>query len=164
MLRALARDIDLDEDIDGAEVLAARAADDALRAGHRQRRADAAAVLRDASSRGVRVRLILQGEPDMPIAGLAARSLYRYLLGAGIEIHEYCERPLHGKVALADDDWATVGSSNLDPWSLSLNLEANLIIEDRGFNRALRDKLQPLMRDSCRRLRVEDTADRKSVV
>ena len=52
-------------------------------------------------------------------------------------IFEYCERPLHGKVAVSDDEWATVGSSNLDPLSLSLNLEANVIIKDRAFNQHL---------------------------
>ena len=56
---------------------------------------------------------------------------------AGVRIYEYCERPLHGKVALMDDEWATVGSSNLDPLSLSLNLEANVIIRDRAFNQHL---------------------------
>ncbi|MCE7073816.1 phospholipase D-like domain-containing protein, partial [Bordetella bronchiseptica] len=68
--------------------------------------------LRAAAARGVRVRLILQGEPDMPIAQLGARLLYDALAEAGVEILEYCERPLHGKVASIDDEWATVGSSN----------------------------------------------------
>ena len=62
--------------------------------------------------------------------------LYHHLLGAGVRIYEYCERPLHGKVALMDDEWATVGSSNLDPLSLSLNLEANVIIRDRALQPA----------------------------
>ncbi|WP_294637613.1 cardiolipin synthase ClsB [uncultured Aquabacterium sp.] len=117
--------------------------------------------LRNAARRGVRVRLILQGEPDMPIAGMAARSLYRYLLGAGIEIHEYCERPLHGKVALADDDWATVGSSNLDPWSLSLNLEANVVIWSRAFNQHLRERLEHLMRHHCQAISAEAEGSRR---
>src|SRR5690606_13045092 len=86
--------------------------------------------LSTAARRGVRVRLILQGEPDMPIAQLAARTLYDYLMSAGVTIYEYCERPLHGKVACVDDEWATVGSSNLDPLSLALNLEANVIVRE----------------------------------
>ncbi len=49
-------------------------------------------------------------------------------------MYEYCDRPLHGKVALVDREWATVGSSNLDPLSLYLNLEANVLIKDRAFN------------------------------
>ena len=106
--------------------------------------------LRHAARRGVDVRLILQGEPDMPIVKTAASMLYSQLLAAGVRVYEYCERPLHGKVALMDDEWATVGSSNLDPLSLALNLEANVIIRDRGFNRELYQRLERIMRQSCK--------------
>ncbi|MBT2338745.1 MULTISPECIES: cardiolipin synthase ClsB [Pseudomonas] len=105
--------------------------------------------MRNAARRGVEVRLILQGQPDMMIAKLAARMLYGYLLKAGVVIYEYCERPLHGKVALVDEDWSTVGSSNLDPLSLSLNLEANVLIRDRAFNRELYERLEYLSRNHC---------------
>src|SRR5690606_3502148 len=56
---------------------------------------------------------------------------------------------LHGKVALADDAWSTVGSSNLDPLSLALNLEANVVIRDRDFTAALRASLQRLIEEHC---------------
>jgi cardiolipin synthase len=105
--------------------------------------------IRRAALRGVRVELILQGQPDMPIARFSARILYDYLLRGGVRILEYDSRPLHGKVALVDDQWATVGSSNLDPLSLSLNLEANLIIRDRTFNRQLFEHLQALASEHC---------------
>jgi cardiolipin synthase len=105
--------------------------------------------LRHAARRGVKVRLILQGEPDMPVAMKAARSLYRELMRDGVEIHEYRARPFHGKVALVDGQWATVGSSNLDPLSLSLNLEANLFVRDHGFNRQLRARMERLWREDC---------------
>ncbi|MCW5651125.1 MAG: cardiolipin synthase ClsB [Ramlibacter sp.] len=109
-------------------------------------------ALRQAARRGVDVRLILQGQPDMPIARTAASLLYQHLIKAGVRIYEYCDRPLHGKVALVDDDWATVGSSNLDPMSLSLNLEANVIIRDAGFNHQLAGRLHQLMNHSCRQV------------
>lgn len=105
--------------------------------------------LRDAARRGVRVSLIFQGEPDTQLALSAARSLYRYLVDAGVRIYEYCERPFHGKVALVDGDWCTVGSSNLDPLSLSLNLEANVFVRDRAFSGELRRRLSELMRSQC---------------
>ncbi|GAA5234139.1 cardiolipin synthase ClsB [Verticiella sediminum] len=105
--------------------------------------------LRRAAKRGVKVRLILQGEPDMPWVRETSKVLYDYLLKAGVEIHEYCERPLHGKVAVVDDEWSTVGSSNLDPLSLSLNLEANVVIHDRAFSMELRDQLSQLMHRHC---------------
>lgn len=114
--------------------------------------------IRRAARRGVRVQLILQGQPDMPIATFGARLFYEYLLRDGVEIHEYCQRPLHGKVALVDEGWATVGSSNLDPLSLSLNLEANLFVRDPAFNRVLGERLEQLRRDHCRRITQEQMA------
>lgn len=115
--------------------------------------------LRKAARRGVDVRLILQGEPDMPIVKTAAKLLYHHLLVAGVKIFEYNTRPLHGKVALTDDTWSTVGSSNLDPLSLALNLEANVIIRDRPFNQQLGEHLQQLMQSSCRQILPGDVAE-----
>jgi cardiolipin synthase len=106
--------------------------------------------MRRAARRGVDVRLILQGQPDMPIVKTAAGLLYHHLINAGVHVYEYIERPLHGKVALVDDQWATVGSSNLDPLSLSLNLEANLIIKDKAFNQVLAERLEDLVQNKCR--------------
>lgn len=109
-------------------------------------------AMRNASRRGVSVKLIVQGEPDMPIVKVGARLLYNYLVRSGVKIYEYHRRPLHGKVAVMDDHWATVGSSNLDPLSLSLNLEANLIIYDRAFNNTLRENLSGLIARDCHRV------------
>ena len=110
--------------------------------------------MRRAAQRGVDVRLILQGQPDMAIVRTAASMLYDHLIRAGVRIYEYCDRPLHGKVALVDDEWSTVGSSNLDPLSLSLNLEANVIIRDRAFNDHLYGRLAHLMRHSCKQVKA----------
>jgi cardiolipin synthase len=107
--------------------------------------------LRHAARRGVDVQLILQGEPDLPIVQTAARLLYGHLQRDGVQIHEYCKRPLHGKVAVIDDDWSTVGSSNLDPLSLSLNLEANVVLRDAGFASRLAERLLHLVEHECRR-------------
>jgi cardiolipin synthase A/B len=115
--------------------------------------------LRRAARRGVDVRLILQGEPDMPIVKVAAGMLYHHLIAAGVRIHEYCERPLHGKVAVFDDQLATVGSSNLDPLSLSLNLEANVFIKDYAFNRLLGERLDHLIAHSCKEIAIGDLAE-----
>ena len=107
-------------------------------------------ALRQAARRGVRVVLVLQGEPDTRIARTAARLLYRRLLDDGIRVFEYCRRPFHGKVAVIDRRWATVGSSNLDPLSLSLNLEANLFVRDSGFAGDLHARLLALVAAHCR--------------
>ncbi|HEY1227946.1 MAG TPA: phospholipase D-like domain-containing protein, partial [Ramlibacter sp.] len=84
-----------------------------------------------------------------------ASALYGHLAKAGVRIYEYCDRPLHGKVALVDREWSTVGSSNLDPLSLSLNLEANILIRDRAFNAHLFERLDQLMRHSCKQVTFE---------
>ena len=112
--------------------------------------------LRKAARRGVDVRLILQGEPDMAIVKTAASMLYYHLLGAGIRIYEYRERPLHGKVAVFDDMLSTVGSSNLDPLSLALNLEANVLIKHHAFNQHLAGRLEYLITHSCKQILVTE--------
>jgi cardiolipin synthase len=115
--------------------------------------------LRRAARRGVDVRLILQGTPDMPIVKTGASTLYHHLLKAGVRIYEYLPRPLHGKVAVADDQWATVGSSNLDPLSLALNLEANVLIRDRGFNEVLHTNLERLTQTSCQEIHLDELGE-----
>jgi cardiolipin synthase A/B len=90
-----------------------------------------------AAERGVQVRVLLQGKLDYRIAGLAARVLYDELLSSGVQVFEYTPAFLHAKVALVDSHWATVGSSNIDPLSLLLNLEANVIVRDAEFSREL---------------------------
>lgn len=94
-----------------------------------------------AAKRGVRVRLLMQGKVDYPLAALAARVLYDELLSQGVRIYEYTPAFLHAKVAVVDDDWATVGSSNIDPLSLLLNLEANAVVLDEAFAQLVRLRL-----------------------
>jgi cardiolipin synthase len=99
-------------------------------------------ALRHAARRGVVVRLLLQGKVDYRIAALAARALYDELRSHGVRIFEYTPAFLHAKVAVVDEQWATVGSSNIDPLSLLLNLEANVVVRDREFAATLRQRLQ----------------------
>ena len=110
--------------------------------------------LRRAARRGVQVDLFLQGRPDMLWVKRASELLYRHLIRAGVRIYEYNERPLHGKVAVVDDHWATVGSSNLDPTSLSLNLEANIVVRDEAFARHLRERIDELLETCCQRVEL----------
>lgn len=94
-----------------------------------------------ASERGVKVRVLLQGQPDHPLLYYAQQFLYERLHRSGIEIYEYRKSHLHAKVALVDGHWCTVGSSNVDPFSLLLAREANVIIENADFCTVLRDSL-----------------------
>lgn len=99
-------------------------------------------ALHGAARRGVRVRLLLQGRADYRFAALAASVLYDELLARGVRIFEYHAAFLHAKVARVDRDWATIGSSNIDPLSLLVNLEANVIVRDRGFVATLAQELE----------------------
>nr|WP_082804095.1 cardiolipin synthase ClsB [Erwinia sp. ErVv1] len=112
--------------------------------------------MRNAAQRGVSVKLVVQGEPDMPIVKTGAELLYNFLVEGGVEIYEYTRRPLHAKIAVQDTHWSTVGSSNLDPLSLSLNLEANLMIHDRTFNEVMRGTLNHLLTQDCRRVQKSE--------
>jgi cardiolipin synthase len=80
-----------------------------------------------AAQRGVRVQLLLQGRYEYFLPYRAASHLYGQLLAAGVEIYEYQPSYLHAKVAVIDQQWVTVGSSNLDPLSLLLAREANVV-------------------------------------
>lgn len=98
-------------------------------------------ALIDAAHRGVKVRLLLQGRVEYRFQHHATRALYEELLACGIEIFEYRRSFLHAKVAVVDD-WSTVGSSNIDPFSLLLAREANVIVTDGSFAQHLRARLQ----------------------
>lgn len=106
-------------------------------------------ALQMAARRGVRVRLLLQGRYEYFMQYHAARPVYGALLKAGVEIHEYAPSFLHAKVAVIDAHgarpWATVGSSNLDPLSLLLAREANVVVEDAAFAQDLRARLEHAM-------------------
>ena len=113
-----------------------------------------------AAQRGVRVQLLLQGRYESFMQHHAARPVYGPLLAAGVEILEYEPSFLHAKVAVVDGSWSTVGSSNLDPLSLLLAREANVVIDDREFAAGLRRSLQAAMRQAGRLVQPELLAQR----
>lgn len=98
-----------------------------------------------AARRGVRVRLLLQGQYEYFLPYRAARQLYGQLMAAGVEIYEYHASYLHAKVAVVDGKWLTVGSSNLDPFSLLLAREANVVAHDPQMALALQASLVDAM-------------------
>ncbi len=117
-----------------------------------------------AARRGVRVQLLLQGRYEYFMQYHAARPVYGALLGAGVEIYEYAPSFLHAKVAVIDAQarrpWATVGSSNLDPLSLLLAREANVVVRDRAFAAELRARLCQAMAQAGQRVEPEAFAQR----
>jgi cardiolipin synthase len=111
-----------------------------------------------AAARGVKITLLLQGVADHPMMQYATRALYPLFLEKGIRLFEYQRSVLHAKVAVIDHHWATVGSSNIDPFSLMLAQEANVAILDREFAATLAASLTAAIRDGALELRREDWA------
>ncbi len=105
-----------------------------------------------AAHRGVRVRLLLQGQYEYFVPYHATRQLYGQLMSAGVEIYEYHASYLHAKVAVVDGKWFTVGSSNLDPFSLLLSREANVVAHDPHLAQALQAHLLEAMERGAKRV------------
>jgi cardiolipin synthase len=116
--------------------------------------------LRLAVARGVRVRLLLQGRYENFFQFHAVAALYARLLQAGIEVYTYQPSFLHAKVAVVDGRWATVGSSNMDPLSVLLAREANVVIEDAAFAQDLHVRLAQVMQNQAVRLSPQTYARR----
>ncbi|HEX8611396.1 MAG TPA: cardiolipin synthase ClsB [Telluria sp.] len=104
--------------------------------GHKFRKA-----LAIAAERGVEVKLLI-GVGEIKLQDMVARSFYPKLLDSGVEVYEYRKTQLHAKVAVVDDDWSTVGSSNCDGLSLFLNQEANVVVKDAEFARSMREHIR----------------------
>jgi cardiolipin synthase A/B len=117
----------------------------------------------EAAQRGVSVTLLLQAKVEYVLLHFASRAMYGQLLQAGVVIQEYHRSMLHAKVAVVDERWATVGSSNIDPYSLLLAREANVIVRDRGFADELRAALVEMIEHGARPIAVEDWKGRPSL-
>ena len=113
-----------------------------------------------AARRGVSVTLLLQARVEYRLLHYASRALYGQLLAAGVVIAEYHRSFLHAKVAVVDDQWATVGSSNIDPYSLLMAREANVFVRDPYFADQLRIELLQMIETGTRHVEPEDWAGR----
>ncbi len=113
-------------------------------------------ALAAAAQRGVTVTLLLQAKVEYLLLHFASRALYGQLLQAGVIIQEYHRSMLHSKVAVVDDHWATVGSSNIDPYSLLMAREANVFVRDHGFNEELKRQLAEMISDGSRQVAADD--------
>ena len=113
-------------------------------------------ALATAAQRGVKVTLLLQGKVEYVLLHFASRALYGQLLQAGVIIQEYHRSMLHAKVAVVDDHWATVGSSNIDPYSFLMAREANVFVRDSAFNAELKAQLLEMIDGGTRQVVADD--------
>lgn len=117
-------------------------------------------ALKYAVRRGVRVRVVVQGQYEYFMQYHASRPVLSELVKAGVEVYEYTPGFLHAKVAVVDEVWATVGSSNLDPLSLLLAREANVVVHDIGFAQQLQAALCSVIQIDTRRWSFATDAQR----
>jgi cardiolipin synthase A/B len=117
-----------------------------------------------AAGRGVQVTLLLQARVEYLLLHYASRALYGQMIDAGIAIQEYSRSFLHAKVAVIDDRWATVGSSNIDPYSLLMAREANIVVRDRLFAGRLRAELVAMIGDGAERVAPQRWAQRPILI
>lgn len=115
-----------------------------------------ARALQAAARRGVRITVLLQGKTDHPLLRFAAQALYAAALENRIRIFEYERSFMHAKVAVVDGYWATVGSSNIDPFSLLIAKEANIVVRDAGFAGELRQSVQQAIDEGAREMLAEE--------
>lgn len=112
-------------------------------------------VLLAARERGVTVKLLLQGRLEYLLM-LATHAFYGLFLEHGVEIYEYRKGYMHSKVAVVDSNWATVGSSNIDPFSLMLSHEANVVIHGHTFAEELRTHILKTIEEGAARVSADD--------
>jgi cardiolipin synthase A/B len=111
-------------------------------------------ALLNAVQRGVGVKLLLQGRKEYFLM-FATHAFYSDFLIHGIEIYEYRKSFMHSKVAVIDNYWATVGSSNIDPFSLLLAHEANVVVQDTVFAAELKNEISTLI-EGAHRVTIEE--------
>jgi cardiolipin synthase len=119
--------------------------------------------LKKAIQRGVRVRVIAAGVSDVPIAKQAERWLYDWLLRRGVTVYEYHDNILHGKLAVCDKTWMTIGSYNINNISAYASIELNLDIKDEKFASATREQLEAIIQNSCTEITNEQLALNRNV-
>lgn len=106
-------------------------------------------ALANAAARGVNIRVIVAGPSDVMMAKHAERYMYNWLLKNGIRIFEYQENILHGKIAVCDDAWVTIGSYNVNNISAFASIELNLDVYDQAFAQHVRHVLENIMQRQC---------------
>lgn len=111
--------------------------------------------LLSAAKRGIKVKLLLQGRKEYFLM-FATHAFYNVFLKNGIEIYEYRKSFMHSKVAVIDRQWATVGSSNIDPFSLFLAREANIFVKDKDFASTLQQDIMMTINDGAYQIQINE--------
>lgn len=106
-------------------------------------------TIKRAIGRGVIVKVIMAGKSDLVIAKNAERFMYDWLLRNNVEIYEYQNNILHGKIAVCDDEWMTIGSYNVNDISAYASVELNLDVKNHAFAKHIRQTLNEIIMNDC---------------
>jgi len=112
-------------------------------------------ALLKAAQRGVKIELLLQGRMEYFLM-FATHAFYGLFLKNGVQIFEYRKSFMHGKVAVIDGYWATVGSSNIDPFSMMLAREANIVVQNKAFANELRSEILSSIREGSHQVSAQE--------
>lgn len=111
-----------------------------------------------AVNRGVKIKVILAGLSDVMLAKRAERYIYDWLLRNKIEIYEYQGSVLHGKVAVCDKEWLTIGSYNVNNISAYASIELNLDVNNPSFAGKVEESLEKIIDEKCVQITKEKLA------
>jgi cardiolipin synthase len=99
--------------------------------------------------RGVKVKMIISGSSDIMIVKYAERYWYDWLMRNNIEIYEYTKTVLHGKLAICDSEWMTIGSYNVNNLSAYASIELNLDVRNADFIKKVDSVLESIIKEDC---------------
>jgi cardiolipin synthase len=119
-------------------------------------------LLRNASRRGVDIKIVLSAESDAPVFKRATNFLYDFILRNNITIYEYLPSNLHAKVATVDGKWSTIGSYNMNHLSDYGSIEMNVDVLDAQFAEKFEEILLEIISKDCRQVTFEDYIHRKT--
>ena len=119
-------------------------------------------LLRNASRRGVDIKIVLSAESDARVFSRATNFLYDFILRNNIRIYEYLPSNLHAKVAIVDGRWSTIGSYNMNHLSDYGSVETNVDILGEEFASGFEKLLNEILVNDCRQVTVEDYTRRKT--
>jgi cardiolipin synthase A/B len=112
--------------------------------------------LRVAAKRGIKIRLVMAGMSDVVVAKYSERYMYRWLLRNKIEIYEYKKNILHGKMAVCDGQWLTLGSYNVNNISAYASIELNLDVHNSEFAKQAEQKIEMIIQNDCKKITEEE--------
>ena len=112
--------------------------------------------LRVAAKRGIKIRLVMAGMSDVATSKYAERYMYQWLLRNKIEIYEYEKNILHGKLAVCDGQWLTLGSYNLNNISAYASIELNLDVHNPELAELVEQRIEKIIQNDCKKITKEE--------